>query len=43
MKINKANVMKRAHELYNGNEAGWTWADALHTAWLEAKGIPEEE
>lgn len=38
----KSRVMKRAHELYKNNEAGWTFSDALHVSWLEEKGIEEE-
>ena len=37
----KREIMTRAWELYRGNESGWTFPDALHTAWLEAKGIEE--
>jgi len=40
-KLNKQGIMKRAHELFGNNESGWTFADAMHVAWLEAKGIEE--
>jgi len=41
-KTTRKEIMKRAHELFKNNESGWTFADAMHVAWLEAKEIKEE-